>query len=586
MNNIIQILQEKTCLAFSTLGINTIDWKPNIVRSNMPNVDFTVCNIGSLFKQNTKDKVMDSINLVCAELRKVSDDLYNVESIKAYINFCLNKGFIYKQIYTLLKTSKDLVKQKKRLKILVDYSSPNVAKDMHVGHLRSTIIGDCLANIFETQGHEVLRINHVGDFGLQFGMIVSYIILNNLVNELFNGELSITLQEIYTKAKKLFDTDNDFNKISYQNTVKLQSNVNSDTFHVIKIWQAVCNVSREAYQDIYNKLSVNLTECSESFYSKYFNVVIQMLKDSNLLHEENGRQIIDTPHGTLTIIKSDGGYTYDTTDVTALWYRLCVLNMDKIYYVVDSGQSLHFMQLFYFAKKIGWLTNDKYIEHINFGVVCGEDGKRIRSRNGDTLKLIDLLNYSIEETTNIMHEKGKSFDKDVIEALAYGSIKYADLSINRTSDYIFSFQKMLNFKGNTLAYIMYARVRILAVLRNLENSDISRESLINYVSFTDDMLFSNQVNELNKYDYEIIFHLLSLNDMISKTEEGFPHYICTYLYILADMFHNCYMDNRCISFKNDQIVDINKSRVALYYTILQIMDFCFGLLGVKTIDQL
>jgi arginyl-tRNA synthetase len=605
MQHIINTLQEKTLKAFSQFGqpdqsgtkINVGGWKPNIIRCRVPDVDFTVNNVGSLFKINDRGKIQANINAICADLQSMSEDLYSVNVAKVYLNFTLNNRFLYKQIASLLSPPNigcPPISPSKH-KILVDYSSPNVAKDMHVGHLRSTIIGDCLANIFEVQGHDVHRINHIGDFGLQFGMIIQYIISNNLEQNLFNGDLPITLQKVYTEAKKLFDTNADFNRLSYENTVKLQTyaedNVNNglNDDWVFKIWRAICCTSQRAYQEVYDRLSVNLTECGESFYRSYIPTAIGKVKDAGLLCEEAGRSIIKTPYGVLTVIKSDGGYTYDTTDLTALWYRLTILGMDRVYYVVDSGQSTHFMQLFHVAKNMGWLAEGKYVEHINFGVICGEDNKRIRSRNGDTLKLVDLLDYSLVETERVIKERGKPFDPKVVELLAYGSIKYADLSVNRISDYIFSFERMLNFKGNTLAYVMYARVRIISVLRNLCSATLtefdikgSGGSLLEYVSGITD----TKIGELNKYDYQHIFHLMMLDDMVSKAGGGFPNYICTYLYDLAEMFHNCYLDNRCISFENDIILSINKSRVALYYAILNVMDFCFSLLNIKTIDQL
>lgn len=582
MNQIVNILEGKTLEAFKQpeIDINVGNWKPNITACKLPNVDFSVNNIGSLFKLNTSTKILDNLNKIRGYLQKFSEGTYDVEIVKLYLNFSLNRRILYEQINSIL-SSKNIIIQKNNPKnILIDYSSPNIAKDMHVGHLRSTIIGDCLANLFESQGHGVHRINHIGDIGLPMAMIIQYIISENLVTDLFENELPLTLQEIYTKGKKLFDTDDQFNKLSYENTVKLQNYDDND--NIVKIWKIICNISRKAYQEIYDRLSVNLTEYGESFYHKYIPLVIGKLNEKELTRKIDGRLIIETTHGVLTIIKSDGGYTYDTTDVAALWYRLCILDMDKVYYVVDSGQSLHFLQLFEVSKKMGWLRGDKNVEHINFGIVCGTDGKRIRSRKGDTLKLIDLLDYSLKGTDKIMKEKDKTFNDEVIKSLAYGSIKYADLSVGRINDYIFSFERMLSFKGNTLVYVMYARVRILAILRNLDRTDITKENLIQYISNIED----TKINELNRYDYELIFHLMTFNDMISKAEVGFPHYICTYLYSLADMFHNCYMGNRSITFDNEEIISVNKSRVALYIAILEIIDICFKLLNIKPIDYL
>jgi arginyl-tRNA synthetase len=513
--DLVKILTEKTEQAIKKLDIETKDWKPIIIPCKIPNVDFTVNNIGSLFKFNKKEKVSASLVDLCKNLLMISDGMYDVEICKIYINFKLNKKILYQNIQHILELKSTITQTDNPSTILVDYSSPNVAKDMHVGHLRSTIIGDCLANVYEARGNRVLRINHIGDFGLQFGMIIQYIISEKLMKDLLENKLS--LQEVYTKAKKKFDSDDEFNKLSYANTVKLQNYDNpkdeiptdpatEDPSNVVTIWRAICDISRKSYQDIYDKLSVNLTECGESFYAKYIPAVIKELTDKKLTIVSEGRLIVETPHGVLTLIKSDGGYTYDTTDITALWYRLCVLKVNKIYYVVDSGQSTHFLQLFDVVTKMGWNT-EKSIEHVNFGVVCGEDGKRMRSRSGDTLKLADLMQYSLEETKKVMVEKGKSIDEKTIQSIAYGSIKYADLSVQRISDYVFSFERMLSFKGNTLSYVMYARVRLMSVINKLRNSpdhSISTEDIIKYISDHDPKKF----DELNKSDYELIFHLI------------------------------------------------------------------------------
>lgn len=567
-----KVIVSKTLDVIKQLSINIDDFRPNITVSSSSDSNLTINNMASLFRRNAKDKIMNSLNLICEELQKNSDNIYTVTFSNLYLNFSLNKEILYRYIDDMIHYTIPL---KNKKKILVDYSSPNIAKDMHVGHLRSTIIGDCLANLFEAQGHEVLRINHIGNFGLPIGIIIQYIISENLSEKLLQNEL--TLQEIYIKAKKLFETDKEFNKLSYENTVKLQNNNNDNKNEdIIKIWTSICNISRQEYDKIYNKLGINLIECAESFYQKYISDVIEKLKNNNLLYNDNGRLIVNTIHGILTIVKEDGGYTYDTTDVTALWYRLCVLNMDKIYYVVDSGQSLHFMQLFEVAKMMGWLTN-QHIEHINFGAVCGIDGKKIRSRNGDTIKLIDLLDYSIEETNKVISNKinNKINNEESVKIIAYGSIKYSDLSVNRMNDYKFSFERMLNFKDNTLLYVMYARVRIVAVLKKLPELPQLME-------------INNSLNyqELNKYDYELIFHLTTFNDIISKAESGWPHYLCIWLYNLADMLHNCYNKNRCIEFNNSIIISINKSRIKLYSAMLHMIDICFKILNIGTVDKL
>lgn len=533
---------------------------------------------------NNGYQIAKSNNINFNELVKILNENFYGDSeiifhcVNNHLNFTFNNNYIINLANNLLNEN-FTIDQPSKLKIIVDYSSPNIAKDMHVGHLRSTIIGDTIANLYEKLGHEVLRINHIGDFGLPFGMIIQYILDNNLKNNISN----LNLQHVYKKSRELYQNNEQFKKESYFRTVELQKNLNNET---INIWKEICLVSKKAYDVIYNKLNINLKEKGESFYSFMFDGLVEELDNNNFLKEDNGRLVVLTPLDNnidipLTIVKSDGGFTYDTTDLCALKYRLEVEKADKIFYVVDSGQSTHFQQIFYVADKIGWKKENQQIEHINFGVVLGSDKKRLKSRYGDNPKLIDLLNESVEKTINIFKEKNSElvFDNEYIEKIAYGSIKYFDLSLNRTSDYIFSYDTMINFKGNTLIFVMYAYVRCHSIIKNVEKySKLSDYNLI-------------KGDDLIDKDFYLLKNILRLPEIIQQLlNNHYIHLLCEYLYHISEIIHSSYNTLRCVDFcfnEKKEIIKINNinySRANIFNLCIKNMNYCFNILGIKPVD--
>lgn len=583
MDSITDILINNLVISFGKSGLDLTDWIPEIIATNTNadvDVDFTLKNLGKLFKHNDKTIVMKSLEAVCEHLNNMSNGFYVASYVKLFVNFKLTKLFLYKQIGNILKTSQitKQVTQDKKKRIIVDYSSPNIAKNMHVGHLRSTIIGDVISNIFEKQGHTVSRVNHVGDFGLQFGMIIEYLLRNNIVS--YDQIAGADLQEIYTTAKKIFTTDESFKTNSYANTVVLQNEQDNSTHQIYCLWKIVCEVSMNQYDKIYDKLNIHLDVCAESFYKNMLLPTVDELKAKKIGEYEDGRYVIKTKFGPMTAVKSDGGFTYDTTDLAALRYRLTILDVDEVYYVVDSGQSGHFEQLFEIAKQAGWLCeNDKnkHVEHVNFGVVLGEDGKRIRSRDGDTPKLDDLLIDAYNETVKIIEERNGSDEFNIASDLAHGSVKYADISTSRTNDYIFSFKRMLSFNGNTLCYIMYARTRLNSILNNAFNYD-------EICSHVCDM---NNANDLEKSDYDVISLIMEYDSIVAKSAMCYPHHICKFMQKLADAIHSMYTNSRCFEFGPDkEIISMNRSRIALFIAIKKLMDECFSILNIKPLDKL
>jgi len=510
---------------------------------------------------------------------KITTDIFTCElRNKKQILITLDKEWIGVQITHLINNNL-IDKVKNKLKILVDFSSPNIAKDLHVGHLRSTIIGDSICRYYEEFGHDVLRINHIGDFGLQFGMLIEYI---NKYNTSFDSISD--LQSLYAKSKKEFDTDSEFKKAAYQQVVALQSGNEK----VRKIWNSICSISRNSYNKIYKRLGIRLNEVGESFYQKFIPDLVIELQEKKMLTFDDGRYIINVEgHKVpLTVVKSDGGYTYDTTDLAAIKYRLTELNVDKIYYVVDIGQSKHFEMLFKVAEKMGWKGPDQHLYHIGFGLVLSEDGSKFKSRSGDTIKLISLLDEGTNKTAKILESKmeliknkhglSEHHQQKAIKSITYSSIKYADLSSSRHKNYKFSFNRMLNFNGNTAVYILYAYVRICGIIRNAQK----------YVEKD-----GNKVSKIvldNELDIDLANYILKFHDTISSIEpKFFFHNLCTFVYKLTCIFHNFVHKLRILEFdENNKFVSISMSRYYLCTVTKKVLDKCFDILGIEKIERM
>ncbi|XP_073445564.1 arginine--tRNA ligase, cytoplasmic isoform X2 [Dendrobates tinctorius] len=381
-----------------------------------------------------------------------------------FINVHIQKNFISKQLAKLLVNGvhPPAIREKKR--VVVDFSSPNIAKEMHVGHLRSTIIGDSICRLFEFVGHSVLRLNHLGDWGTQFGMLIAHL------QDKFPNYLSVSppigdLQAFYKESKKRFDEDEEFKKRAYQCVVQLQSK----TPNILKAWNLICDVSRKEFQKIYDSLDIRIINRGESYYQDKMIQVVKEYEEKGFVELDEGRKVVFIPGCSipLTIVKSDGGFTYDTSDLAAIKQRLFEEKADIIIYVVDSGQGIHFQTVFSAAEMIGWYdAKVTRVEHAGFGVVLGEDKKKFKTRSGDTVRLIDLLEEGLKRSMDKLKDKerDKVLTPEELEAaqkaVAFGCIKYADLSHNRMNDYIFSFDKMLDDRGNTAAYLLYAFTRI------------------------------------------------------------------------------------------------------------------------------
>jgi arginyl-tRNA synthetase len=463
-----------------------------------------------------------------------------------FINLRLKAEFVAGE---LLEINKDieglgLEKKSKPKTIVVDFSSPNIAKEMHVGHLRSTIIGDCICRMLECLGHNVKRQNHIGDWGTQFGMLIAYLRL--LYEDKLKQPDSVSirnLENFYKNAKHWYDTNQTFADNAREEVVKLHKN-DKDT---ISVWKEFAKESRRHYQPIYEILQVDLIykhEKGESYYRDMLPNVIEELKDKGLAVDSDGA-ICVFPKGfknkegeplPFIIQKSDGAYLYATTDLAALRYRVNELKADAIIYVTDSRQKLHFEMLFAVARMAGWVSDNIELTHVMFGSVLGEDGAPLKTRSGENVKLKELLDEAVQRAMAVVEEKNPDLPDDkkaeIAKAVGIGAVKYADYSNNRTSDYVFSFDKMLAMDGNTAPYMQYAYARIKSIERKAQSKDVDIETELAGVK---------SLSLTEPAELELAKHLIRYGEAIKSAAADYrPNYLTAYLYELAQKFSAFY----------------------------------------------
>lgn len=490
-----------------------------------------------------------------------------------FINIHLDKTYLANLAQQALASDKLGIAAVEPQKVMVEYSSTNLAKEMHVGHLRSTIIGDALARVLEFIGHDVTRCNHVGDWGTQFGMLIAYLVETRQAN---SGDLELNdLEVFYRKAKGRFDESEAFANAAREYVVKLQGG--DPEIHAL--WRQFVDVSLAHCEEVYHKLNVSLSRedvRGESAYNDDLPVIVQELREKGLLAEDDGAQVVfleefrtqeDKPMGVI-IQKKDGGYLYTTTDLGAVRYRHKVLGLDRVIYVVDARQSQHFQQLFTISRKADFAPASMKMEHIGFGVMMGEDGKPFKTRSGDTVKLIDLLTESEERAYKLVTDKNPDLPeaqrKEIAQAVGIGAVKYADLSKGRMSDYIFNWDSMLAFEGNTAPYLQYAYTRVQSVFRKADGYDAGAAIIVTDVA-----------------EKQLVVALLQFEDMLTAVAEGcYPHYLCQYLYQIATLFSRFY--EACPILKSEG--DIRASRLQLSALTARTLKTGLELLGIQVLD--
>lgn len=522
-------------------------------------------------------KVVESLDI---------DDICEIPEIAGpgFINLTLKNEFLAARLMEINADKDDRLAIDKTgdpQKVVVDFSAPNIAKQMHVGHLRSTIIGDCICRMYDFLGNEVIRQNHIGDWGTQFGMLAHQLfgmLPQHLLERITGGppqdglmgnesegllqeddhnkeefleEIKLTpihdLEDFYREAKVQYDTNPEFQKRARQRVVELHNKSNEIT---LELWQHIVDESRSHYQPIYKMLGVDLckeNERGESFYADRLAGVVEELTKLDVAEESQGAMCV-FPEGfankegnplPFIIQKSDGAFLYATSDLAALNFRIKELNADKIIYVTDARQQLHFQMLFATARKAGWLTDDVEVSHVTFGTMMGEDGRPFKSRTGGTVKLKDLLKEAVERASKVVEAKnpdlGDAEKAEIANAVGIGAVKYADFSNNRTTDFVFSFDKMLAMEGNTAPYMQYAYARI---------KSIERKAVDKSVDVAAELASLETLSITEPAELDLALHLIRYSEAINvAASDCRPNYLTAYLYDLAQKFSTFY--NAC-----------------------------------------
>ncbi|MBZ7124587.1 arginine--tRNA ligase [Klebsiella grimontii] len=496
-----------------------------------------------------------------------------------FINIFLDPAFLAENVSSALKSERLGVAQPQAQTVVVDYSAPNVAKEMHVGHLRSTIIGDAAVRTLEFLGHKVIRANHVGDWGTQFGMLIAYLEKQQQENA---GEMALAdLEGFYREAKKHYDEDEAFAERARSYVVKLQGG--DEYFR--EMWRKLVDITMSQNQLTYNRLNVTLTRddvMGESLYNPMLPGIVADLKAKGLAVESEGATVVfldeyknkeGEPMGVI-IQKKDGGYLYTTTDIACAKYRYENLHADRVLYYIDSRQHQHLMQAWTIVRKAGYVPDSVPLEHHMFGMMLGKDGKPFKTRAGGTVKLADLLDEALERARRLVAEKNPDMPADELEKLAnavgIGAVKYADLSKNRTTDYIFDWDNMLAFEGNTAPYMQYAYTRVLSVFRKV---DIDESTLAAApVVITEDR------------EAQLAARLLQFEETLTVVaREGTPHVMCSYLYDLAGLFSGFYEHCPILSAESEET---RNSRLKLALLTAKTLKLGLDTLGIETVERM
>ncbi len=457
--------------------------------------------------------------------------------------------------------------------VVIDYSAPNVAKEMHAGHLRTTVIGDALVRMLEFAGHTVVRENHIGDWGRPFGMLIEHL-LDIGEDVAAEGMQQGDLDGFYKAANAKFADDEEFQARSRDRVVKLQS-YDPET---IALWERLVEMSTAYFNQVYDKLGVLLTDddlMGESVYQPKMQETIDRLRSAELLEESDGATVVFPPGFTnrdneplpLIVQARTGGFNYATSDLTCVIDRVERLGADLLLYVVGAPQAQHLQMVFEVAKMAGWLEPPAEAVHVSFGSVLGEDRKMLRSRSGDAVKLVELLDEAVERAAAAVAEKNPDLDDaerdEVARTIGIGAVKYADLSTDRIKDYVFDWDRMLAFEGNTAPYLQYAHARICSIFRRAE---VDRTS----VRSTEIALGEPQERELAK---RLLAYPSALDDTLATYS---PHKLCTYLFDLAQDFMGFY--EHCPVMKADE--PVRSSRLALSDLTARTLEHGLGLLGI------
>ncbi|MER5004799.1 arginine--tRNA ligase [Atlantibacter hermannii] len=495
-----------------------------------------------------------------------------------FINIFLDPAYLSGLVESAVLNERIGIPQVAPQTIVVDYSAPNVAKEMHVGHLRSTIIGDAAVRTLEFLGHNVIRANHVGDWGTQFGMLIAYLEKQQNENA---GEMALAdLEGFYREAKKHYDEDEAFAERARNYVVKLQS---GDEY-CREMWRKLVDITMTQNQITYERLNVTLTRddvMGESLYNPMLAGIVADLKAKGLAVESEGATVVfldeyknkeGEPMGVI-IQKKDGGFLYTTTDIACAKYRYETLHADRVLYYIDSRQHQHLMQAWTIVRKAGYVPDSVPLEHHMFGMMLGKDGKPFKTRAGGTVKLSDLLDEALERARRLVAAKNPDMPADELEALAnavgIGAVKYADLSKNRTTDYIFDWDNMLAFEGNTAPYMQYAYTRVLSIFRK---------------AGMEESMLTAPVKITEEREAALAARLLQFEETLTTVaREGTPHVMCAYLYDVAGLFSGFYEHCPILTAESE---GVRQSRLKLALLTAKTLKIGLDTLGIQTVERM
>lgn len=495
-----------------------------------------------------------------------------------FINIFLDRQWLAQQAAQALQLPRLGVSEVTPQTIVIDYSAPNVAKEMHVGHVRSTIIGDAAVRTQEFLGHHVIRANHVGDWGTQFGMLIAY--LEKQQNEHHEDIALADLEAFYREAKRTYDEDEAFAERARGYVVKLQG---GDEY-CRAMWKKLVDITMSQNQQVYDRLNVTLTRrdvMGESLYNDMLPGIVADLREKGLAVTSEGATVVfldefknkeGEPMGVI-IQKKDGGYLYTTTDIACAKYRYETLHADRVLYYIDSRQHQHLQQAWTIVRKAGYVPESVPLEHHAFGMMLGKDGRPFKTRSGGTIKLSDLLDEAVERAHALVSEKNPEMSaaelKELAEVVGIGAVKYADLSKSRTTDYIFDWDNMLAFEGNTAPYMQYAYTRVLSVFRK---AGIEADSLHGDIILTDER------------EALLATRLLQFEETITQVaRDGTPHVMCAYLYDLAGLFSGFYEHCPILSAEEE---NVRNSRLQLAALTAKTLKQGLDTLGIKTVERM
>ena len=574
MRELIEDARPATAKAMSQIGIDEAEWAPLFGRATVEDHGDAAlpCHALARVLNRSPSEIADEVsNLIGDSLKGIAD----VSSVSGFVNFRAQPSWLSGRIESLMPDSRLGIGSEERQTYAVDYSAPNVAKEMHVGHLRSTVIGDAIVRMLEYKGHLVHRENHVGDWGTPFGMLIEHLLdlgESEAANELGVGDLD----SFYKQARVKFVSEAGFAERSRHRVVLLQGG-DEET---LRLWRVLVDESMRYFNEVYSMLGVLLTDddiMGESGYQALLPLVVERLGAAGMLEHSEGADVT-YPGGwvnregepfPMIIRKADGGYNYSTSDLACIIDRVERLGCDSFLYVVGTPQKQHFQMVFQVAEQAGFMDERHSAVHVNFGSVLDTDGKVLKSREGEVIKLFDLLLEAVTRAKAAIEEKNPDLQGEERERVArivgIGAVKYADLSTERTKDYVFDWERMLSFDGDTAPYLQYAHARICSIFRkwNHDRGSLSDSEL--ECALPEECLLARR--------------LVDFPSVVDESTHAYnPHRLCAHLHAIASAFASFYEACPVLSAGDESTV---RSRLALCDLTARELELGLGLLGIE-----